>query len=339
MIEVTDLGVNYGENTVIEDLSFSLAHKEILMLVGPTGCGKSTILKAIAGLLPISSGQISHGNWVATAKHHIAPEKRKLGMVFQDFALFPHLTVLENVSFRLKSLDKAEHWLNMLGLSNFKDVKPNQLSGGQKQRVALARTLAHEPELVLLDEPLSSLDAALKDELRWEIRYALKKAGVPAIWVTHDQEEALSIGDKVGVLQQGKLAQLSDPQTCYARPADRFVARFLGDANFIQGNYSNVEHVVTSVMGKSFVHSTDNLDKNVELLVRPEELTLQSNENGIGTIVWSRFEGKSRLFLVELATGERLRVRERNTLQLETGQRVSLAIRTTTKLNAYNLNK
>ncbi|MDO6428615.1 ABC transporter ATP-binding protein [Thalassotalea sp. 1_MG-2023] len=337
MIEVTNLSINYGDNTVVNNLSFSLAQKEILMLVGPTGCGKSTILKAIAGLLPIKSGEIKHQSWTATAKKHIAPEKRKLGMVFQDFALFPHLTVIENVSFRLKSPEKAEHWLAVLGLSNFKHVKPNQLSGGQKQRVALARTLAHEPALVLLDEPLSSLDAALKDELRWQIRSALKEAGVPAIWVTHDQEEALSIGDKVGVLLNGKLEQLAPPHECYTTPVNKFVARFLGDANFIQGEYAKTEGVVTSIMGKSVIHINENLEDNVELLVRPEDLNLQANDKGIGKIIWSRYEGKSRLFLVELATGEQLKVRQSNTLQLETGQNVSIAINTASKLNAYNL--
>ncbi|OKY26045.1 ABC transporter ATP-binding protein [Thalassotalea sp. PP2-459] len=337
MIEVTNLSINYGDNTVVDNLSFSLAQKEILMLVGPTGCGKSTILKAIAGLLPIESGEIKHQSWTATAKKHVAPEKRKLGMVFQDFALFPHLTVIENVSFRLKSHEKAEHWLAVLGLSNFKHVKPNQLSGGQKQRVALARTLAHEPALVLLDEPLSSLDAALKDELRWQIRSALKEAGVPAIWVTHDQEEALSIGDKVGVLLNGKLEQLAPPHECYTTPVNKFVARFLGDANFIQGEYSSTEGVVTSIMGKSVIHIHENLEDNVELLVRPEDLNLQANDKGIGKIIWSRYEGKSRLFLVELATGEQLRVRESNTLQLQTGQSVSIAINTASKLNAYNI--
>lgn len=336
MIEVTNLSINYGDNTVVNNLNFSLAQQEILMLVGPTGCGKSTILKAIAGLLPISSGEIKHQHWTATTKKHVPPEKRKLGMVFQDFALFPHLTVIDNVSFRLKSLEKAEHWLDVLGLSNFKHVKPSQLSGGQKQRVALARTLAHEPALVLLDEPLSSLDAALKDDLRWQIRSALKEADVPAIWVTHDQEEALSIGDKVGVLQNGQLEQLAPPHECYTTPTNKFVARFLGDANFIQGEYSNTENIVTSIMGKTVIHAKNNLNVNVELLVRPEELNLQPNENGVGKIVWSRFEGKSQLFLVELATGEQLRVRESNTLQLEKGQPVSIAINMANKLNAYN---
>ncbi len=337
MIEINNLSVNYGTNTVISDLNFSLAKNEILMLVGPTGCGKSTILKAIAGLLPIASGEIKHNHWIASASNHLPPEKRKLGMVFQDFALFPHLTVLENVSFRLKDLTLAKHWLKVLGLSDFSQVKPSQLSGGQKQRVALARTLAHQPELVLLDEPLSNLDAALKDELRWQIRQALKTAGVPAIWVTHDQEEALSIADKVGVLRAGKLEQLASPHTCYARPVNKFVARFLGDANFIPAQLSASKETASCVLGQMPIVVNQKLQQAVELMIRPEDLDLQADEQGSGKVIWSRFEGKSRLFLIELSSGEQLRVRTSNSMRLADNQTVSIKVNSTAALNAYNV--
>ncbi|MCS5558438.1 MAG: ABC transporter ATP-binding protein, partial [Oceanospirillaceae bacterium] len=237
MLSVNNLSVNYGSTRVVDKLNLELGQDEILMLVGPTGCGKTTILQALAGLIPISEGSMSLGNWQSTARKHVPPEKRNVGMVFQDFALFPHLTVQQNVCFRLKDTKLADHWLKLLGLDNFRDAKPARLSGGQKQRVALARTLAHEPSFVLLDEPLSNLDAALKDSLRWEIRDALKKAGVPAIWVTHDQEEALSVGDRVGILNKGVLEQLDTPEACYSSPASRFVARFMGEASFLSATF------------------------------------------------------------------------------------------------------
>lgn len=335
MINLENLTINYGDNTVVEDLNFSLGHDEILMLVGPTGCGKSTILKAIAGLIPISAGKITNSHWVADPKTHVPPEKRNLGMVFQDFALFPHLTVLDNVSFRLKSTEKAEHWLNVLGLSQFKQVKPSQLSGGQKQRVALARTLAHEPALVLLDEPLSSLDAALKDELRWQIRDALKAAGVPAIWVTHDQEEALSIGDQVGVLRAGKLEQLAEPQVCYTTPANKFVAGFLGDANFIKGTIDTNSQTVKTVLGIASAHHHKVNKEAVDVLVRPEDISLQVVDNGNGKVIWSRFEGKSVLVLVELSDGQQIRVRQSNKVTLQTNQTVQLTINTQAPLVTF----
>lgn len=335
MINLEHLTINYGDNTVVKDLNFSLGHDEILMLVGPTGCGKSTILKAIAGLVPIADGKITNSHWVADAKHQVPPEKRNLGMVFQDFALFPHLSVLENVSFRLKTTKKAEHWLAVLGLSEFAQVKPSQLSGGQKQRVALARTLAHEPALVLLDEPLSSLDAALKDELRWQIRDALKAAGVPAIWVTHDQEEALSIGDQVGVLRAGNLEQLADPQTCYNTPANEFVAGFLGDANFLDGQLDSNNNCVNTVLGSAAIHPNQHSTNQVKVLLRPEDIDLQANEQGNGKVIWSRFEGKSSLVLVELSDGEQIRVRQSNKVTLHTNQTVQLTINTQAPLSVF----
>lgn len=218
MLSVSQLSIDYGSNRVVSDLNLTLGENEILMLVGPTGCGKSTILQALAGLIPISEGEINADKWRATRNKSVPPEKRSVGMVFQDFALFPHLTVEQNICFKLKDHSVADHWINLLGLEEFRTKKPATLSGGQKQRVALARTLAHQPDFVLLDEPLSNLDAALKDMLRWDIRNALKNAGVPAIWVTHDQEEALSVGDRVGVLKGGQIQQIDTPEKCFSTP-------------------------------------------------------------------------------------------------------------------------
>ncbi|WP_018984234.1 ABC transporter ATP-binding protein [Salinimonas chungwhensis] len=337
MLTVSHLSVKYGDTPVVNQLDLALGSDEILMLVGPTGCGKTTILHALAGLIPISDGTISMGKWRATPRDTIAPEKRNVGMVFQDFALFPHLSVEQNVCFKLKDTTLADHWLKLLGLESFRQAKPERLSGGQKQRVALARTLAHEPDIVLLDEPLSNLDAALKDSLRWEIREALKAAKVPAIWVTHDQDEALSIGDRVGVLNKGVLAQLDTPENCFSKPASRFVANFLGDASFVPGSLNN--RVVTTCIGNAPGIPIDVTEGEVDLLLRPDDITVRhDNDTGNGTVVWVRFEGGSRLCAVALDNYEqthvKVRVSHENTFK--PGDRVKLTVDSTHALAAFS---
>ncbi len=341
MLRVSDLSVNYGDTRVVDKLNLALGQDEILMLVGPTGCGKTTILQALAGLIPISEGEISLGNWVSTPKKPIPPEKRNVGMVFQDFALFPHLTVQQNVCFRLKDTQLADHWLSLLGLENFRDAKPARLSGGQKQRVALARTLAHEPAFVLLDEPLSNLDAALKDSLRWEIRDALKKADVPAIWVTHDQEEALSVGDRVGILNKGVLEQLDTPEACYSTPASRFVARFMGEASFLQANYdnnsaSNPNNTVITDIGNVPGTPLHHAHGDVDLLVRPDDLSLNgAHPSPNGTVEWVRYEGESRLYAVTLDNGSHLKVRVSHENAIKPGERAHVQLVTTHPLAVF----
>lgn len=333
MLKVRNLSVHYGDNCVVRDLNLALGHDEILMLVGPTGCGKSTILQALAGLIPISGGEIELGNWHASPHRQVAPEKRSVGMVFQDFALFPHLTVQQNIAFRLSDQDLADHWIELLGLSGLRNAKPNQLSGGQKQRVALARTLAHEPSFILLDEPLSSLDAALKDTLRWDIRKALKKAGVPAIWVTHDQEEALSIGDRVGVLKNGAIEQLDTPEHCFSEPTSRFVAGFLGEASFLPG-YISGNNVITS-LGSAPAVAIHCEDSQVDLLVRPDDFSLRATSDGNGLIAWSRYEGGTRLYAVNLDDGPQVSVRVSHENGIDVGARVQVDIITTHPLAAF----
>lgn len=333
MLKVRNLSVHYGDNCVVRDLNLALGHDEILMLVGPTGCGKSTILQALAGLIPISGGEIELGNWHASPHRQVAPEKRSVGMVFQDFALFPHLTVQQNIAFRLSDQHLADHWIELLGLSGLRNAKPNQLSGGQKQRVALARTLAHEPSFILLDEPLSSLDAALKDTLRWDIRKALKKAGVPAIWVTHDQEEALSIGDRVGVLKNGAIEQLDTPEQCFSEPTSRFVAGFLGEASFLPG-YISGNNVITS-LGSAPAVAIHCEDSQVDLLVRPDDFSLRATSDGNGLIAWSRYEGGTRLYAVNLDDGPQVSVRVSHENGIDVGARVQVDIITTHPLAAF----
>lgn len=334
MLSVSQLSIDYGSNRVVSDLNISLGENEILMLVGPTGCGKSTILQALAGLIPISEGEINVGKWRATPKLNVPPEKRSVGMVFQDFALFPHLTVEQNICFRLKDTAIADHWIKLLGLNDFRAKKPATLSGGQKQRVALARTLAHQPDFVLLDEPLSNLDAALKDMLRWDIRNALKEAGVPAVWVTHDQEEALSVGDRVGVLQNGKIQQLDSPEQCFSMPNNRFVARFLGEASFIAGQFENGQ--ATTSIGVAPGQGIDCDSGDVDVLLRPDDVQLIQNLNQPnGEVVWVRFEGGSRLCAVKLSCNTLVTSRVSHEVVVNPGDSVHVSIVTTHPLAVY----
>jgi len=325
MLEIRNLNVTYGDEVAVRDLSLTLADGEIVTLVGPTGCGKTTTLRVAAGLERPTSGEVRlGGRLVSGSGTFVPPEQRRTGLVFQDFALFPHLTVAQNVGFRLHKSEPVDHWLRWLGLEEQRDAYPGNLSGGQKQRVALARSLAHEPDLVLLDEPLSNLDAALKDSLRWEIRTALNEAGVPAIWVTHDQNEALSVGDRVGVMQAGELEQIAPPEDCFREPASRFVAQFLGEAAFLPSTLSGES--LTTPLGELAHPASEVPNGPVDVLVRPDDLAVTPSHEGNGEVAWGRYEGGSRLFGVRLREGPEVRVRVNHEIHLTPGEPVAVRI-------------
>jgi iron(III) transport system ATP-binding protein len=239
------------------------------------------------------------------------------------------LNVAQNIGFRVRDAALVDHWIRKLGLEEHRQAMPATLSGGQKQRVALARSLAHQPALVLLDEPLSNLDAALKASLRWVIRDALKTAGVPAIWVTHDQDEALSVGDRVGIMNAGRLEQVDEPEVCYRAPRTRFVAGFLGDGVFLRGQ---LEHgsVRTALGGSPLADAAAawQLARKdaVDVLVRPHDLTVGPSQDGNARILWGRYEGETRLYAVRLADGLDLQVRVSHELHLEDGATVEARI-------------
>jgi iron(III) transport system ATP-binding protein len=235
LLNVKQISCRYDDKVIIPDLSFSVSQGQIASLLGPSGCGKTTALRAIAGFEPIYSGEIElAGNILSTAKDTMVPEKRKVGMVFQDYALFPHLSVKDNIAFGIQDTDKTERsekiaeLLGMIKLKDYADYYPHQLSGGQQQRVALARALAPNPVILLMDEPFSNLDTELRRSLSLEVRGILKQNNITAILVTHDQTEAFTVADEIGVMNEGVLQQWGDPETLRLHPANDFVSNFMG---------------------------------------------------------------------------------------------------------------
>jgi len=248
-IEVRDLVVRYGDTTAVDGVGFAIAPGELVTLLGPSGCGKTTTLRAIAGLETPTSGQIRLNDqtvYSSTERRNIPSEKRGASMVFQSYAIWPHMTVFENVAYglRVRKLPQAEvtanvnRVLDMVQMRQYADRPSSKLSGGQQQRVAVARAIAFSPNVVLFDEPLSNLDARLRAEMRVELRELQRRLDITSLYVTHDQEEALAISDRVIVMNSGKIEQIGPPEQIYNRPASRFVADFVGSANMIPGEVS-----------------------------------------------------------------------------------------------------
>ncbi len=275
LMRVTNLSKRFrrSEERAVDDVSFSLAPGEILALLGPSGCGKTTTLRMLAGFEQPDAGKIELHEKDIT---HWAPQKRNIGIVFQDYALFPHMSLVGNVAFAMRHIPrsqrerKALEWLDLVGLKPLAYRLPDELSGGQQQRVALVRTLAAEPELVLLDEPFSNLDAALRESTRKEMRELFKRTGTSVILVTHDQGEAMTMADTIGVMRDGRLLQIGAPQAVYREPADAFVAEFLGHTNLLEGQASGMS--AETPIGT--VNLTSPARGPVTLSLRPEDLAL-----------------------------------------------------------------
>ena len=247
-VKINNVSKSYGNLKVLDNISLSINQGQLVTLLGPSGCGKSTLLKCISGLEDVSSGSIHFGERDVTG---LSPQKRNLGMVFQNYALFPNLTVEENIAFGLniKKLDQGEikkqvqEMIELVSLSGKEKVYPSTLSGGQKQRVALARSLVLKPDILLLDEPLSALDAKIRKQLRLLIRQIQKSLNITTIFVTHDQEEALILSDEIFVMDQGKITQNGSAEAIYTSPANNFVANFIGNYNIIE--YDKIEALFT----------------------------------------------------------------------------------------------
>jgi iron(III) transport system ATP-binding protein len=303
-VSIEHVTFGYGATAVLDDISLDVAQAEFFAFLGPSGSGKTTLLRLIAGFGTPMKGRILIGKRDVTA---LPPWERNVGMVFQNYALWPHMTVARNVAFGLerRKLSRAEiarkvsDVLALVDLSAFADRRPAQLSGGQQQRVALARTLVIEPEVLLLDEPLSNLDAKLRVEMRSELRRLQRKLGITAIYVTHDQEEANAVADRVAVLDQGRIQQIGAPLELYDRPVNRFVAAFLGTTNLIEGT---IDGDGTFVAGDFRLKGINDTPGPAALSIRPQDMTLAPPGSGISAKVAEyEFLGSHTRYRVQLS--------------------------------------
>jgi iron(III) transport system ATP-binding protein len=311
----------------VDRLSLGVEEGEILALLGPSGCGKTTTLRLIAGLEAPDAGTVAiRGEVMAGDGHWVPPERRGVGIVFQDYALFPHLTVVQNVGFGLRGPDRPERtrragqMLDLVGLQALAARYPHELSGGQQQRVALARALAPAPAVLLLDEPFSNLDADLRAQMRDEVETVLRSTRTTAVFVTHDQEEAFTLADRVGLLHQGRMEQLASPEQVYHHPDSQFVAEFVGAADFLPGLVTT-EGIVTEV---GVFGNVDGLDQGtrVEVMIRPDDITFVPHRDGSGVITRRYFRGSETLYCIGLPSGRRVHSSQPSASMFPMGTRV-----------------
>lgn len=313
-LELEGVSVGYHKNEfVVKDLTLDVEKGEFVSLLGPSGCGKTTTLRAIAGFLKVQKGKIIINGKIYNS---IPPNKRNIGFVFQNYALFPHLNVFENVAFGLKIRrfpkdvirKKVLKALEFVGLRGFEERLPSQLSGGQQQRVAIARAIVVKPDLLLMDEPLSNLDAKLRVEMRAELRRMQKELGITTVYVTHDQAEALSLSDRVAVMNQGKIEQFDTPENLFLNPKTLFVARFVGFQDFVEGDVVDIENgLVTVKIGSTSLKAKGmnalSLGMRVILVARPKNFEILENQstNSLkGEIVSRIFQGDNILYVVKV---------------------------------------
>lgn len=324
-VECIGLSKSFGTVRALEDLTLTVQRGEILALLGPSGCGKTTALRLISGFETPDAGQIYvGGRLVAGDTLFLPPERRCVGMVFQNYALFPHMTVFQNVAYGLSRGEnraaRVREVLKLVALTGLEERLPHELSGGQQQRVALARALAPRPEVLLMDEPFSNLDAGLRAQVRQEVREILKVTNTTVIFVTHDQDEALLMGDRVAILHAGRLEQVGTPEEVFHTPATRFVADFLDMADFIPARLTPtgietelgfIEQPVPGLPGR-----------RLEVMVRPHDVVLHPDPAGACVVIDRQFRGAEHLYAVRLPSGSVVRSTQPHTLELPIGSRV-----------------
>ena len=340
----------YGSNVIIEDLSLKIREGEFFTLLGPSGCGKTTLLRMIAGFNSIEGGDFYFND---TRINDIDPSKRHIGMVFQNYAIFPHLSVRDNVMFGLKNQEKkmsraqmmeeTEKFMKLMHIEEYAERKPERLSGGQQQRVALARALVIQPDVLLMDEPLSNLDAKLRVEMRETIRNIQHSVGITTVYVTHDQEEAMAVSDRIAVMNLGEIQQIGTPQAIYQRPANLFVASFIGRTNLLSGEIRMENGAAQLVVAGSRRAQIDTLlaeemkDQKVVVSVRPEEFVIDKTDEGIpATVVSSTFLGLNMHYFLRLADGTDVQVIQEAELdsRLRDGEQIHLRMKQN-KINIF----
>ncbi len=312
----------YGDAQVVRQLDLSVRKGEFLTLLGPSGCGKTTTLRMVAGFVKPTAGRIDIGGVDVT---HTEPRHRRIGMVFQDYALFPHLTVSENIAFGLvergarspQIAARVSELLDLIQLPELGGRYPSQLSGGQQQRVALARAIAHPPEVLLLDEPLGALDLKMREHMQLEVRRIQQHLQLTAIYVTHDQTEAMTMSDRVAVMNAGQLEQIDTPEAIYNRPCSRYVANFIGKVNFLDGHVTSVHDGIAHIEGPAghclCLANGCRPGDRVTVCVRPEHLTLhaltsppEAMHHHPAQVLSSVFCGSIRQYQLRLASGQTL---------------------------------
>ncbi|MED5020091.1 ABC transporter ATP-binding protein [Paenibacillus chibensis] len=350
-ISIQDLVKKYGETVVIPELSVEIQKGEFFTLLGPSGCGKTTLLRMIAGFNSIEGGSISFNDKVI---NNVEPGKRNIGMVFQSYAIFPHLTVKGNIAFGLQNrkmskpeiAEKVKDILKVVQIEQFQDRMPKNLSGGQQQRVALARAIVIRPDVLLMDEPLSNLDAKLRIDMRNAIKEIQREVGITTVYVTHDQEEAMAVSDRIAVMKSGIIQHLGTPQEIYQRPANVFVATFIGRTNIVDATLKHEQGQYTLQLEQGYQEIIPNVrvpkaeaksSLAVKVSIRPEEFIMSEDQTGIqATIVHSVFLGQHTQYFVDLASGQRAEItQESQTQLLSPGQTIYLKVKPD-KINVYD---
>ena len=313
-LEIKGVSVAYGDTTIVHGVDLHLEGGDIGCLLGPSGCGKTTLLRAVAGFEPVATGEIwLQGRLVARPGFGLPPEERRAGMVFQDFALFPHLSVARNIAFGLRHQGRQERQtrvaelLDLIGLPGSGAKYPHQLSGGQQQRIALARAMAPRPDILLLDEPFSSMDVELREQLAREVRELLKRDGVTAILVTHDQFEAFAMADQIAVLFGGRLHQVASGFELYHEPTDRFVANFIGQGVMLPARVRDERQVETELglLAGGRPHGLA-VGEEAEVLLRPDDILHDDDSPLRAEVINRAFRGAEYLYTLKLASGQDL---------------------------------
>ncbi|WP_333646733.1 ABC transporter ATP-binding protein [Lacrimispora sp.] len=353
-ISISNAVKRYGTVTVIPDLSVTIENGELFTLLGPSGCGKTTLLRMIAGFNSIEGGSFRFNDKVI---NDMEPGKRGIGMVFQNYAIFPNMTVRKNVEFGLKyknmskeqMKEEADKFLKLVHVDQYGDRMPERLSGGQQQRVALARALVISPDVLLMDEPLSNLDAKLRVEMRSVIKRIQKEVGITTVYVTHDQEEAMAISDRIAVMKDGVIRHIGKPENIYQRPADLFVATFIGKSNLLNARLRKEGEKAVVVFQGGYEISVDSIrdeeirDREVVVSARPEELIVSRSESSTGgqgikaVIRDSVFLGLNTHYFAELETGEEVEIIQESEIDsiIPPGSDIVLTINTN-KINVFD---